>query len=111
MYILLKNLGPKQKHPIFNLDRWSKSEFDLTIAILSPSSGLKIGTASFFETLASTDESTRRQNPEEQHHKLHHPHRRENLKSQRFTVSLRAQKIFTYFVFLSPGFNLEFVRN
>jgi hypothetical protein len=33
----------------------------------------------FSEMLASTDESTRRQNPEE-----HHPHRRENLKSHRF---------------------------
>jgi hypothetical protein len=33
-------------------------------------------TVCFSETLASTDESTRRHNPEE-----HHPHRRENLKS------------------------------
>jgi hypothetical protein len=32
--------------------------------------------ACFSETVASTDESTRRQNPEEHHH----PHRRENLK-------------------------------
>jgi hypothetical protein len=37
-------------------------------------------TVGFSETLASTDESTRRQNPEEQHH---HPHRRENLKSHK----------------------------
>jgi hypothetical protein len=36
-------------------------------------------TVCFSETLASTDESTRRQNPEEYHH--HQPHRRENLKS------------------------------
>jgi hypothetical protein len=33
-------------------------------------------TVCFYETLASTDESTRRQNPEEFHH--HHPHGREN---------------------------------
>jgi hypothetical protein len=32
----------------------------------------------FSETLAFTGESSRCQNPEEQHH---HPHRRENLKS------------------------------
>jgi hypothetical protein len=35
-------------------------------------------TVCFSETLASTDESTRRQNPEEHHH---HLHRHENLKS------------------------------
>jgi hypothetical protein len=29
MYVFLKNLGPKQIHPTFNLDWWSKSEFDL----------------------------------------------------------------------------------
>jgi hypothetical protein len=38
--------------------------------------GLKMETVCFSKTLASTDESTRRQNPE------HHPHRRENLKSK-----------------------------
>jgi hypothetical protein len=36
----------------------------------------------FSETLASTYESTRRQNPQEQHH----PHRRENLKSDIFSA-------------------------
>jgi hypothetical protein len=36
--------------------------------------------STFSETLASTDESARRQNPEEQHH---HPHRSENLKFQK----------------------------
>jgi hypothetical protein len=36
-------------------------------------------TVCFSETLASTDESARPQNPEEQQY---HPHRRENLKSQ-----------------------------
>jgi hypothetical protein len=35
-------------------------------------------TVRFSETLASTDKSTRRQNPEQHYH----PHRRENLKSQ-----------------------------
>jgi hypothetical protein len=39
-------------------------------------STLKMETACFFETLASTGESTRRQNPEEEH-----LHRRENIKS------------------------------
>jgi hypothetical protein len=42
------------------------------------SSALKMETVYFPETLASTDESTRHQNSEEQHY---HPHRRENLKS------------------------------
>jgi hypothetical protein len=37
-----------------------------------------MGTVCFSETLASTDESTRRRNPEEQHR---HPPRRENLQS------------------------------
>jgi hypothetical protein len=41
-------------------------------------SALKMDTVCFSETLASTEESTRRRNPEEQNH---HPHRRENLKS------------------------------
>jgi hypothetical protein len=40
------------------------------------SSGLKMETVCFSETLAPTDESRRRQNPEQDHH---HPHR-ENLK-------------------------------
>jgi hypothetical protein len=39
-------------------------------------SALKMETVCFSETLASTDESIRRQNPEEHHH----PHRRENFK-------------------------------
>jgi hypothetical protein len=39
----------------------------------------------FSETLASTDESTRRQNPEKRHH---HPHRRQNFKSHEFIVDL-----------------------
>jgi hypothetical protein len=38
---------------------------------------VKMETVCFSKTLASTDESTRRQNPKEHHH----PHRRENLKS------------------------------
>jgi hypothetical protein len=38
-------------------------------------SAQKMATVCFSETLASTDESTRRQNPEEQHQ--HHPHPRE----------------------------------
>jgi hypothetical protein len=38
-------------------------------------SALKMGTVCFSETLASTDESARRHNPEEQDP----PHRRENL--------------------------------
>jgi hypothetical protein len=33
---------------------------------------LKMVTVCFSETLASTDESTRRQNPEEQHHQDQH---------------------------------------
>jgi hypothetical protein len=41
---------------------------------------LKMETVCFYETLASIDESTQCQNPEEQQH--HHPHRCENLKSQ-----------------------------
>jgi hypothetical protein len=45
--------------------------------MLSLSSDLKMETVCFSETLASTDESTRRQNTEEQYH---HPHCRENLK-------------------------------
>jgi hypothetical protein len=40
---------------------------------------LKMETVYFSETLSSTDESTRRQNPE--YHLHHHPHRRENHKS------------------------------
>jgi hypothetical protein len=40
------------------------------------------GGDSFSETLASTYESTRRPNPEEQHH----PHRRKNLKSRAASV-------------------------
>jgi hypothetical protein len=39
---------------------------------------VKMETVCFSETLASTNESTRRQNPKEQHR---HVHRRENLKS------------------------------
>jgi hypothetical protein len=46
--------------------------------IPSPSSPLKMETVCFSETLASTNESTRRQNPEEEHY---HLHRRESLKS------------------------------
>jgi hypothetical protein len=57
-------------------------------------STLKMETVCFSETLASADESTRRQNPEEQHY---HPHRHENLRSHieeagyhiAFTGSLR----------------------
>jgi hypothetical protein len=45
--------------------------------ILSKSSVQKMETVSFSEMLASRDESTRLQNPEEHHH----PHRRENLRS------------------------------
>jgi hypothetical protein len=45
-------------------------------------------TACFFETLVSTDESTRRQNPEEHHD----PHRRENLKTQKNIMILTAAK-------------------
>jgi hypothetical protein len=47
-------------------------------------SALKMETEHFSETLASTDESTRRQNPDEHHH----PHRRENLKSHKFLLLL-----------------------
>jgi hypothetical protein len=47
-------------------------------------------TVCFSETLATADESTRRQNPKEQHH---HPHRREN---QNLT------KIITLLRYLSP---------
>jgi hypothetical protein len=47
-------------------------------SILSPSLGVKMGTVCFSETLASTDKSTRHQNPEEKHH---HPHCHKNLKS------------------------------
>jgi hypothetical protein len=42
-----------------------------------PSSTLKMETVCISEMLTSTNESTQRQNPEEQHH---HPHRRGNLK-------------------------------
>jgi hypothetical protein len=42
-------------------------------------SALKMEIACFSETLASTYESTRRQNLKEHHH----PHRRENLKSDK----------------------------
>jgi hypothetical protein len=41
---------------------------------------LKMETVCFSEMLASTDELTRRKNPEEEHH---HPYRRENLKSHK----------------------------
>jgi hypothetical protein len=44
-----------------------------------PSSGLKMETVCFPETLLFTYESTRRHNPEEQHR---HPRSRENLKSR-----------------------------
>jgi hypothetical protein len=53
--------------------------------ILSPSSGLKMKTVCFSETIASTDESTWRQNPV--HH--HDSHRRENLKSHSVAVNFR----------------------
>jgi hypothetical protein len=45
--------------------------------LLSLSSRLKMEAVCFSETLTSTDESTRRQNQDEDHH----PHRRENLTS------------------------------
>jgi hypothetical protein len=47
------------------------------------SSALKMETVCFSETLASTNESTRRQDPEDHHH---HPHRRENLKSHNYLL-------------------------
>jgi hypothetical protein len=53
------------------------------VLALVDSSALKMETVCFSETLASTDESTRLQNPEDHHH--HHLHRRENLKSHVFT--------------------------
>jgi hypothetical protein len=40
--------------------------------VKSPSSALKMDTARFSETLASTNQSTRRLNPEEHHHKSKH---------------------------------------
>jgi hypothetical protein len=46
---------------------------------------LKIETVCLSETLASTGEATRRQNPEEHHH----PHRRENLRSQQIRGMFR----------------------
>jgi hypothetical protein len=47
---------------------------------LSPSSALKMETARFSETLAFTNQSTRRLSPEEHNH---YRHRRENLKSDK----------------------------
>jgi hypothetical protein len=55
-------------------------------SILSPFSGLKTETVCFSETLASTDESTQRQNPD--HHQLHH---REHLKSHSWATSLMSR--------------------
>jgi hypothetical protein len=52
-------------------------------------SALKMETVCFSETLATTDESTRRQNPEEHHH----PHRRENLKSHMLQTSLQGKQV------------------
>jgi hypothetical protein len=49
--------------------------------ILCPASGLMMEAVCFFETLASTNESTWRHNPEEHHHP--HPHRHENRKSHK----------------------------
>jgi hypothetical protein len=48
----------------------------------SPSSDLKMETVCFSETLASTDESTRRPSSEEQYHS----HRREDLRCQDMTM-------------------------
>jgi hypothetical protein len=48
------------------------------VDLLGWSSGLKMEEECFSETLASTDKSTRRYNPEDQHR---HLHRRENLRS------------------------------
>jgi hypothetical protein len=53
------------------------------------SSALKMETVCFFEMLAPTYESTRRQNSEEQHY---HPHPRENLKSE-YTALFIDQRI------------------
>jgi hypothetical protein len=54
---------------------------------LQPWRWLNMETVCFSETLLSTDESTRRQNPEEQHR---HPHCRENLKSHTVFLCLHA---------------------
>jgi hypothetical protein len=58
-----------------------------------PSSVLKMETACFSETLAYTDESTRRQTPE--HH--YHPHRRESLKSHVHSICLNFKTSLTVF--------------
>jgi hypothetical protein len=59
--------------------------------ILPPSSGQDFspedGDSMFLRNVASTYDSTRRQNPKEQHH----PHRRENLKSHIKLTLLRDQ--------------------
>jgi hypothetical protein len=49
-------------------------------------------TVCFSETLASTDESTRRQNPEEEHY---HPRHSENLKSHRPSIMLEVPVFYT----------------
>jgi hypothetical protein len=56
----------------------------------------------FSETLASTDESTWHQNPEQQHH----PHRHENFKSHTgYTTLLRFSDSFlSVLIFYSPLF-------
>jgi hypothetical protein len=49
------------------------------------SSALKMETTSFFKTLASTNESTQCQNPEDDDDH-HHPHCHENTKSHKLTI-------------------------
>jgi hypothetical protein len=66
-----------------------------SLKILSPSSALKMETVRVSETLASTGESTRRQNPEDHHH----PHRRENLISRTLdlTYIVHMLSLYTYY--------------
>jgi hypothetical protein len=62
----------------------------------------------FSETLASTDDSTQRQNPEEHHH---HPHCRENLRSHisnNSCVFVRSLFYVMYKSFVQRNFLIKF---
>jgi hypothetical protein len=64
---------------LFELLYTQESKAKLMMFFWVLAEALKMETACFSEMLASTGESTRRQNSEEHHH----PHRRENLKSHK----------------------------
>jgi hypothetical protein len=76
--------------------------------ILSPSSTLNMEIVCFLETLASIDESIRRQNSEDNHYH-HHPHRRENLKSHNLFGCLFKTSCEGYHVFPTNA-KVEYTR-